>query len=82
MPSSPPRDRSGAIAPARSVSAARARSLSDLRGRLRLLVRSMTWQGPVVGPAEEASWVEALAWFGGWDDLRSAAEADAGEAGP
>jgi hypothetical protein len=47
-----------------------ANALRSLRQRLHLLVRSMTWQGPVVGPAEEASWVEALAWFGGWQSLR------------
>jgi hypothetical protein len=50
-----------------------AESLSDLRRRLHLLVRSMTWRGPVVGPAEEASWIEALAWFGGWPEAIEAA---------
>ncbi len=51
-------------------------ALWDLRRRLHVLVRSMTWRGPVAGAAEEASWVEALAWFGGWRFLRLAARAD------
>jgi hypothetical protein len=41
--------------------------LADLRQRLALYVRSMTWQGPEATPQARISWIEALAWFAGWD---------------
>lgn len=43
-----------------------ARGLHDLQGRLRMLVRSMTWKGPTATIEDRASVVEALGWFAGW----------------
>jgi len=41
--------------------------LSRLAGRLDAFVRSMTWRGEPVDALAQASWVEALGWFAGWD---------------
>jgi hypothetical protein len=40
--------------------------LGDVADRLRHFVRSMTWHGPEPTAAANASFVEALGWFGGW----------------
>ncbi len=40
--------------------------LDELHARVAMFLRSMTWRGPEVGPAEESSWVEAMGWFYGW----------------
>ncbi|MCA1842922.1 MAG: hypothetical protein LC792_06960 [Actinobacteria bacterium] len=41
--------------------------LTGLARRLRAMTRSFTWGGAAAGPEERAAWVEALAWFGGWE---------------
>lgn len=41
--------------------------LSRLDDRLDAFVRSMTWRGTPVEALVQASWVEALRWFAGWD---------------
>ncbi len=40
--------------------------LAELAGRLRYLVKSMTWKGPTPKPETEAALVESLGWFAGW----------------
>lgn len=41
--------------------------LFALSDRLYAFVKSMTWGGKPVGPLENASWIESLGWFAGWD---------------
>ncbi|HAM25843.1 MAG TPA: hypothetical protein DCP11_03845 [Microbacteriaceae bacterium] len=41
--------------------------LADLQARLFALVESMTQKGRPSTPTDDASWVEALGWFHGWD---------------
>jgi hypothetical protein len=41
--------------------------LWQLADRLDALRASLTWHGKPVGPQEQASWIEALGWFAGWD---------------
>lgn len=41
--------------------------LCDLATRLYSFGRSFTWRAPPATADEEASWVEALGWFAGWD---------------
>ena len=43
-----------------------ATELVDLERRLRVLVRSMTWNGPTATPLDRSSVIEALGWFAGW----------------
>jgi hypothetical protein len=40
--------------------------LRDLSGALSRLVKSMTYRGEPVGLADQAAWLEAVAWFSGW----------------
>jgi hypothetical protein len=62
----------GAAHPDRAV----ADYLRDLTRRVETMTKSFTWRGPVATPEEQASWVEALAWFGGWEyPFRALAEA-------
>ena len=49
--------------------------VKDIGARLERYVRSLTAGGRPATPDEEASWIEALSWFGGW----AAAELLAGE---
>ena len=54
--------------------------LADLTRRLEAMTDSFTWQGPVATPDEGASWVEALAWFGGWEyPFRALAKLEEGQ---
>jgi hypothetical protein len=53
----------GAARPDRAV----AGYLADLTRRLAVLTKSFTWRGPVATREERGAWVEALAWFGGWE---------------
>lgn len=48
-------------------SPALSRELERLADRLDAFVRSMTWRGRPVDALGQASWVEALGWFAGWD---------------
>jgi hypothetical protein len=41
--------------------------LSDLTTRLYAFGRSFAWRGRPASAEEQASWVEALGWFAGWD---------------
>lgn len=43
-----------------------AAELADIAGRLGRLNRSMTHNGPPASKTDDASWVEALGWFAGW----------------
>ena len=43
--------------------------LVALANRLDGFIKSITWGGKPVGLLEQASWVEALGWFAGWDYL-------------
>ncbi len=63
----------GAVNPDRELSD----KLEDLRQRLALYVRSMTWKGPQATAQAKISWVEALGWFAGWD-FPAAVVAEAG----
>jgi hypothetical protein len=53
----------GAAHPDRAV----ADYLAPLTRRLEVMTKSFTWRGPLATPEERAAWVEALAWFGGWE---------------
>jgi hypothetical protein len=41
--------------------------LDEVRARTRRLLTSMTQLGAAATPDENASWIEALGWFAGWD---------------
>jgi hypothetical protein len=53
----------GAAKPGRDLSD----KLRELKHRLSLYVKSMTWQGPKATEQAKVSWIEALGWFAGWD---------------
>jgi hypothetical protein len=46
--------------------AAAASRLTGVADRLAVFVESVTMFGPSAGPADEASWIEALGFFAGW----------------
>jgi len=44
-----------------------ASGLGELRGRVASLLESMTAEGGRSTPQEDASWIEAVSWFAGWE---------------